>query len=75
MRELIQKTGGIYAEVSATRGFSQIVREIANQESSQQIAVPSFDDAMAQGFFLIMLSLLSLCISRLYETAVVRVTR
>jgi Ca-activated chloride channel family protein len=75
MRELVQKTGGTYAEVSTTKSLSQIIQEIADLEITQKITTPSYDDAMAQGFMLIMLSLLSLCASRLLDTAVVRVTR
>lgn len=69
----VNKTGGKYFEVTQGLSLHQILEEIVKNETNN-ISLP-VDSGYAVGYWLVLFALLTISVSRLIETGIMRVTR
>lgn len=71
----VDATGGKYYEVTSGDSLDQILQEIVQKESKKKVEILPVDNSMTWGLWLIIVTLITLCSSRMIETALMRVTR
>jgi Ca-activated chloride channel homolog len=71
----VDATGGKYYEITSGESLEQVLKEIVRKESKEKVEVTVVDNSMIIGLWLIVLTLITLSLSRMVETVLMRETR